>query len=202
MLAALPVVVLAYVLGSIPTGVLLSRALGGRDVREHGSGNIGAANVARTSGFRVGALVGLIDIMKGVAAVVIGRLAGVNDTALAIVAVASVLGHDYSLFLRFRGVKGVATTLGAVLALAPVAAVLAMVGWLLIFLRFRYSSLASLVALGLPPILLFVMQRPAPYVTAGLFLLVLGGWKHRDNIARLLAGKETKFGRPGSSHGP
>src|SRR5579872_1265127 len=103
MLAALPVVVLAFLLGSIPTGVLLPRLLGGKDVRRHGSGNIGAANVVRTSGFKVGALVGLIDILKGLVPVLIGRMVGVDHTALALVAVVAVLGHDYSLFLRLRG---------------------------------------------------------------------------------------------------
>jgi acyl phosphate:glycerol-3-phosphate acyltransferase len=201
MFAALPVVGLAFLLGSIPTGVLLSRALGGGDVRRHGSGNIGAANVVRTSGFKVGALVGLIDILKGVLPVVIGRLIGADDIALALIAVVAVLGHDYSLFLRFRGGKGVATTLGAALVLTPPAAVVAMLGWLLVMYLARYSSLASLVALGLLPIVSVATAQPAPAVAAGTFLFVLGVWKHRDNIARLATGRESKFRRLKPSNG-
>jgi glycerol-3-phosphate acyltransferase PlsY len=166
MLAALLVIGLAFLLGSIPTGVLLSRTLGGRDVRQHGSGNIGAANVVRTSGFKVGALVGLIDILKGVAPILVGRLAGVDHTGLAIVAVVAVLGHDFSVFLRFRGGKGVSTT-----------------------------SLASLTALALLPMFLVMTAQPVPYIAAGMFLFALGVWKHRDNIGRLAAGKESKFRR-------
>jgi acyl phosphate:glycerol-3-phosphate acyltransferase len=201
MLAALLVIGLAFVLGSIPTGVLLSRALGGRDVREHGSGNIGAANVARTSGFKVGALVGFLDIVKGVVPVLIGRLAGLDDTGLAVVAMLAVVGHDYSIFLRFRGGKGVATTLGAALALAPWVAVLAMVGWVLVMYLSRYSSLASLTTLVLLPILLAVTMQPAPYVVAGVLLFALGVWKHRANIVRLATGRESRFGRLKPSNG-
>jgi acyl phosphate:glycerol-3-phosphate acyltransferase len=201
MLAALLVVGLAYLLGSIPTGVLLSSALGGRDVRQYGSGNIGAANVVRASGFKVGALVGLLDILKGVVPVLIGGLVGIDESGLALVAVAAVLGHDYSIFLRFKGGKGVATTLGAGLALAPFAAVLAMLGWLLVMSLFRYSSLASLAALTLLPIFLKVTGQPGPYVAAGLLLFTLGMWKHRANIARLIAGKESQFRRRNPANG-
>lgn len=201
MLAALLVIGLAFVLGSIPTGVLLSSALGGHDVRQHGSGNIGAANVARTSGLKVGALVGFIDLVKGVVPVLIGRLAGLDDMGLAIVAMLAVVGHDYSIFLRFRGGKGVATTLGAALALAPWTAVLAMVGWLLVMYLSRYSSLASLTALALLPILLAVTLQPAPYVVAGVLLFALGVWKHRANIVRLATGRESRFGRLKPSNG-
>lgn len=193
MIAAPLVVGLAFLLGSIPTGVVLSRTLGGGDVRRHGSGNIGAANVVRTSGFKIGALVGLIDILKGVVPVLIGRLAGLDHSSLALIAIVAVLGHDFSLFLRLRGGKGVATTLGAALALAPPAAVGAMLGWLVFMYVFRYSSLASLSSLGLLLIFLAITAQPIQYVAAGLFLLVLGLWKHRDNIDRLAAGKEPKF---------
>jgi glycerol-3-phosphate acyltransferase PlsY len=201
MLAALLIVGLAFLVGSIPTGVLLSKSLGGEDVRRHGSGNIGAANVVRTSGFKVGALVGLIDILKGVVPVLIGRLIGVDEAVLAVIAVVAVLGHDFSLFLRFRGGKGVATTLGAAVALAPAAAVLAMLGWLLIMYVSRYSSLASLAALGLLPILLVLTAQPAWFIAAGSFLFVLGVWKHRDNISRLATGRESKFRRLKPSNG-
>lgn len=201
MLAALPVVVLAFLLGSIPTGVLLPRLLGGKDVRRHGSGNIGAANVVRTSGFKVGALVGLIDILKGLIPVLIGRMVGVDHTALVLVAVVAVVGHDYSLFLRLRGGKGVATTLGVALGLAPPAAILAMLTWLLVMYLSRYSSLASLVALGLLPVFMVLTAQPQAFVDGSTFLLVLGVWKHRDNIVRLATGQESKFRRLKPSNG-
>ena len=143
----------------------------------------------------MGALVGLIDILKGVIPVLIGRSIGADATALASIAVVAVLGHDYSLYLRFRGGKGVATTLGAALVLTPVAAVCAMLGWLLVMYLARYSSLASLVALGLLPVLSVATGQPGPAIAAGAFLFVLGIWKHRDNIGRLATGRESKFRR-------
>ncbi len=187
--------IVAFLIGSIPTGVLLSRTMSGRDVRDFGSGNIGAANVARTSGFGVGALVGLIDILKGVLPVTLALLAGISNPGVAIVAICAVLGHDFSIFLRFRGGKGVATTLGAALAMSPLCGAVAMVVWLCVMLAFRYSSVASLSALAAVPVCFVLGGYSAAYIAAGVVLAALGLVKHRDNIARLAGGTESKFRR-------
>jgi glycerol-3-phosphate acyltransferase PlsY len=193
------VVSLAVLVGSFPTGVLLTRALTGVDVRRHGSGNIGAANVARTAGVKVGALVALLDILKGVIPVLAGRVLGLDEIALALVGAAAVLGHDFSIFLRFRGGKGVATTLGALLALAPVATLLGMAAWLAVMLVSRYSSVASLIALALLPVFVVATHQPLQWVclAAGLFVLAIG--KHRHNLVRLARGEESKFERPSTA---
>src|SRR5689334_9195015 len=122
---SLLLICLAFVLGSFPSGVVLGRLLGGRDVRRYGSGNIGAANVAREMGFKVGIPVALADVFKGLIAIWLAQGAGLGHITLALVALAAVLGHDFSLFLRFRGGKGVATTLGVALALITVPTVAA-----------------------------------------------------------------------------
>lgn len=192
---ALLAVPFAFLVGSVPTGVLVSRALGAGDVRRHGSGNIGAANVARTAGFRAGVLVAIIDVLKGVVPVLVVRSLGLDDAVLAAIAVAAVLGHDYSVFLNFRGGKGVATTLGAALALAPLAAVVTMLVWLLVLFAFRYSSLASLVALVVLPISLVLTHQPREFVVAAALLALVGLWTHRENITRLATGTESRFGR-------
>ena len=192
-------VALAFLAGSFPSGVVLTRLLTGRDVREVGSGNIGAANAARAGGFRVGAAVAVADVLKGLLPVLLARWVGLEPLPLAVVALAAVLGHDFSLFLRFRGGKGVATTLGVALGLAPLAAALAALCWLLVLLGSGYSSLASLVALALLPVLLVTTHQPAMYVVAGIALFVLALFKHLENISRLMSGTERSFRRRAES---
>ena len=181
---------LAFVLGSFPSGVVLGRLVTGRDVRQFGSGNIGAANVARAAGFKVGAGVAVLDILKGVIPVLIGRWVGLGHASLALVALAAVLGHDFSIFLRFKGGKGVATTLGVSFALAPFVAVLAGATWLVVLGIWGYSSLASLLALALLPIFMGVSGQPPVYVVLAFVLFVLGAAKHWQNIIRLAYGRE------------
>lgn len=181
---------LAFLLGSFPSGVVLGRLTTGRDVRTFGSGNIGAANVARVAGFKVGAGVALIDILKGLVPVLIGRWTGLGPAALAAAAAAAVLGHDFSIFLQFRGGKGVATTLGVMLALVPLATIFAMVCWLIVLGLRGYSSLASLVALGLLPIFVGVTGQEPVYVVLASALFFLSAGKHWENIIRLMRGTE------------
>lgn len=183
----------AYLLGSFPTAVVLSRLLAGDDVRTHGSGNPGASNVARTYGMKLGVAVAALDILKGLAPVVIAQRAGLPAAGTALVAVAAVLGHDFSAFLRFDGGKGVATTFGVALALAPLAGGLALIAWLAVIIATGYSSLASLVALFLLPIVLAMTGGPAVYTAAAVALFLLALWKHRENVLRLWNGTERKF---------
>lgn len=196
-MAAIVITVLAVLSGSIPSGVVVAKVLTGRDIRQVGSGNIGAANVARTAGFKVGVLVALLDMAKGIVPVIVGREAGLDSTALAIVALAAVLGHDFSLFLRFRGGKGVATTLGVALILAPQATLLAVVVWIATALIWRYASLASLLALAFLPLAAYLTGRPAADVILFLGLFLLAAAKHWENILRLASGREAKFGSRG-----
>lgn len=188
-------VVAAFLLGSFPSGVIVSRMLLGRDIREVGSGNVGAANAARAGGMKAGAAVGLLDVLKGVVAVLLGRWLGLDSSGLALVAVAAVLGHDFSIFLRLRGGKGVATTFGAMLAIAPPGTLIAAIVWLGVIFSTGYSSLASLVALTALPLTLGLTGQPPAIIIASLLLLVIGLVKHRSNIARLLAGTESSFRR-------
>lgn len=186
-------VVLGYLCGSFPSAVILTRRATGRDIRTQGSGNPGAVNVARSAGFATGVTVAVLDILKGAAPVALGLALGVAPIWLALTAVAAVLGHDFSFVLRGKGGKGVATTLGVALALAPLAALGAGLVWVAVTLVTRYSSLASLLALAALPPLIWLANGPRAYVWATLALALLAIAKHRDNIVRLHRGTERKF---------
>jgi len=185
----------AYLLGSIPFGVVVARAQGGVDLRRVGSGNIGATNVLRAVGKGAAALTLLADIGKGALSVALGRWLGVAAPVLATIALAAVGGHLFPVFARFRGGKGVATTLGVVLVAMPVVGSLLILIWLAVATLSRYSSLASLTASAALPILTWVLDgRPAMLALSGV-LLALVVFRHRENIARLLAGTEGKIGQ-------
>ena len=182
---------LGYLLGSIPWGMVLTRAAGRGDIRRIGSGNIGATNVLRTGSKALALATLLLDLAKGAAAVGIGALFS-HEAALA-AALAVLLGHMFPVWLGFRGGKGVATGFGILLALAwPVALASALL-WLLTALVFQYSSLAALVAAVASAILAmaFVADRGIVAVIAGVALLVI--LRHHSNIRRLIAGRESRI---------
>jgi glycerol-3-phosphate acyltransferase PlsY len=189
----------AYLLGSIPFGILIVKARGGPDVRSTGSGNIGAANVARSAGALAGVATLVLDSGKGYLAVwLAGRVTGSSVRWMMIAAVASVIGHVFPVWLRFRGGKGVATSFGALLPICREAVGLAAILWFLVVVFWRYSSLGSIVATAALPVFVYLLYEPrhAPpwYVTAGtvvISLLVL--WKHQSNMERLIAGKESRL---------
>ena len=188
--------VLGYLLGSIPFGVLLTRAAGAGDLRQIGSGNIGATNVLRTGRTGLAAATLLLDAAKGFAAVWIAeRYLGGNGV---VAAAAVFLGHLYPVWLRFRGGKGVATMLGVVLALYwPIGLVYAVI-WLVLLALFRISSLAGMAAAVSAPLsAAYVSKFELVLTLLALALLVL--WKHRENIERLLSGAEPRVGRGGGS---
>jgi acyl phosphate:glycerol-3-phosphate acyltransferase len=185
----LPAMVLAFLFGSFPSGVVIGRFLG-RDPRLVGSGNIGAANVTRAAGFKAGAVVAILDIVKGVVPLALGAFLGLGTSALALLALAAVLGHDFSIFLGFRGGKGVATSLGVAAVLSPVAAVLTGLIWVSMVFTSGYSSVGSLCALFLLPVLMAFTGSPSAYVWAAFALFLLAVAQHRGNIQRLLAGTE------------
>jgi glycerol-3-phosphate acyltransferase PlsY len=181
-----------YLLGSIPFGLLLTRAAGGPDVRTIGSGNIGATNVLRTGRKGLAAATLICDMLKGTLAVLLARhFAG--DTAALAAGLGAFLGHLFPLWLKFKGGKGVATYIGVLLGLYWPAALIFGAIWLLVARAFRYSSLAALVASALTPGVLWALDDAR---AAALFLLLTAVlWiRHRANIARLLAGSEGKIG--------
>ncbi len=191
--------VIAYLLGSMPFGVLIVKALGGPDIRAIGSGNIGAANVARNAGKFAGVLTLLLDAGKGYAAVwLAGYFTHSNIRWMMIAAVCAVIGHMFPIWLGFKGGKGVATGLGVFLPICWQAVAAGIVLWLAVVIFWRYSSLGSISAAVALPIFVYLLYAPghAPpeYVTLGtvvISLLVL--IKHRPNIARLIAGEETRL---------
>ena len=184
----------AYLLGSVPFGLVVARCRGGVDLRQVGSGNIGATNVLRAAGATAAALTLLGDVGKGALAVGLGRWAGGSPGLVAVLGVAVVLGHLFPLFAGFRGGKGVATGLGAIAAAMPLVGVLLVAIWLAAAWRWRYSSLAALLAAAALPGLAWVLDgRPAMVGLAGaLFLLIV--WRHRENIRRLRGGTEGRIG--------
>jgi acyl phosphate:glycerol-3-phosphate acyltransferase len=192
----------AYLLGSIPFGLLLVKAQGGPDIRSIGSGNIGAANVARNAGPIAGALTLLLDAGKGYLAVwLAARGTGGNAHWVMAAAVAAVIGHVFPIWLRFRGGKGVATSLGVFLPICWQAVVAAAVLWLVVVAFWRYSSLGSIAAAAALPLLVYLFyaphRAPATYVSlCTVFISVLVIVMHRPNIQRLIAGKEHRLGAP------
>jgi len=193
MAVTLGLLLAAYLIGAIPIGVLVARGFG-TDIRRHGSGNIGATNVLRSLG-RGPALVTLLgDVAKGYAAAWVGGLAGPEPLWPALGALLAVVGNCWSVFLGFRGGKGVATGLGAFLRVTPWAVLPAAVVWVALVVSFRLVSLASVCAvLGLP-VAVVALRYPAPLaVAAGAVALIVIA-RHRDNIARLLSGTERRFG--------
>lgn len=183
---------LGYVLGSIPFGLLLARLGGKGDVRKIGSGNIGATNVLRTGSRWLAALTLVLDCLKATAAILLAqRLFGTATAPFA--ATGAMVGHLYPVWLRFRGGKGVATLLGVLIALLPVAAAVYAFVWLLLLRTTRISSLAGMAAAASAPIATAFIDFTLFPMLLGFALLVL--WKHRENIQRLRAGTEPRIGR-------
>ncbi len=184
-------VFVGYMLGAIPFGLLLTRLTGGGDLRDIGSGNIGATNVLRTGNKAIAALTLLLDVGKGAVAVLIA--ASVFDGLGVLAGMGAFLGHLYPVWLKFKGGKGVATLLGIVAALAPVLGIVFAVTWLGGLLILRYSSVSGmLAALSVPVTAVIVGLYSWIPMFIGFALLVI--WKHRANIERLMAGEEPKVG--------
>jgi len=184
---------IGYLIGSIPFGLVLTRAAGMGDIRQIGSGNIGATNVLRTGNKFLALLTLIGDSGKGAAAVwAVGAVWG-SEAGL-IAGFFAVVGHNFPVWLRFKGGKGVATTLGVLLVGAWPVGVAACATWLLIAGIFRYSSLAALAALAAAPLIAWWMKLPAMVVIAG-GLAVLAFIRHHENIGRLLKGEESKIGQ-------
>ena len=206
----------AYLIGSIPFGLILTRIAGHGDIRKIGSGNIGATNVLRTGDKKLAMLTLLLDGVKGVASILLARLIltpvilgrnaytdclggpcyDMTDVMLAVawMGLVTIIGHVFPLWLKFKGGKGVATSIGVAFGLNWMMGAAACVIWLLMAALFRYSSLSALVAIGLLPVLALIFsQSPALLPLLLISLLVI--WRHKDNIQRLRAGTEPKIGK-------
>lgn len=187
--------VLAYLCGSIPFGLIVGKVFYHVDVREHGSGNVGTTNVFRVLGKKAGATVMFLDIFKGwLPAFIAAQL--FSPWAAIFIAAAPVVGHMYSVFLKGKGGKGIATGAGVVLALVPLAFAIIFVTWLVLIVVTRYVSVASLVAAALVPVLTIAFGEPLPYKIAGVLVAILVWYAHRGNIQRLLAGEENRVRLP------
>ena len=181
-------IAISYLLGSIPFGLVLGKLLGGKDVREAGSGNIGATNVTRLLGKKLGALTLILDAAKGASAVVIASHFTENSDIILICAAASVLGHIFPIWLKFKGGKGVATTLAVLLALYWPAGIFFISIWIITFLFARISAVSAIAAMIFTPAFLFFMKDEVGInmVYLSVFLSILVVAKHHSNIRKLL----------------
>ncbi len=180
----------AYLLGAVPFGLLVVRAVTGRDIRKEGSGNIGASNVYRVAGPAIGVLVLALDLLKGVLPVVVSQRLGLGSLTTVMAGLAAIAGHNWSVFLRGAGGKGVATSYGVLLALSPVAGLIAAAIWVAVILITRYASLASLLGVLSVPVVMRLRAEPAVHLAFGVAIVIFAFYRHRANIQRLIAGEE------------
>ncbi|MCM8798744.1 MAG: glycerol-3-phosphate 1-O-acyltransferase PlsY [Candidatus Omnitrophica bacterium] len=191
-------IVLAFLIGSFPTGYMVGKVLKRTDIRREGSGNIGATNVWRVVGKIPGIFVLFVDIFKGYLVVKyispwepISFLSPFEESL--VLGFLVILGHTFSIFLKFRGGKGVATATGVLFALEPKICALCFFIWTVIFLSFRYVSLASILTVVFLPLILLVLLRPFSYILFATLLALLISYKHLPNIRRLILQQEPKF---------
>ena len=185
---------LAYLIGAIPCGVVVTKLFSNEDVRDSGSGNIGATNVYRVAGRKLGAMTFIGDALKGALPVAYAiYIAGMTSEQIAMVATATFLGHLYPVYIGFKGGKGVATGCGIFLALSPLTVTLGLTLFGLILWRSRYVSLASVCAAVAIPIINYFIEHDIPIFLASIFLSGMVIFRHRENIKRLIAGTESKF---------
>jgi glycerol-3-phosphate acyltransferase PlsY len=200
--AAVPWLLASYLLGAIPTSYLLSRLFAGIDLRQHGSGNLGATNLYRVLGWKYAVPAGVFDMAKGLIPVVVFA-PRVSDSELFALAcgVAAILGHVFSVFVRFKGGKGVATAAGVMLGLTPVALAVSAAVWALLVRLTGYVSLGSIVAAAILPLGVYALDNPSTpavfWIATGIAVGVIV--LHRKNIQRLLKGTENRFGRRAAS---
>ncbi len=187
--------IINYLLGSLPCGLIVGWAVRGVDIRKFGSGNIGATNVSRVVGFKGALLAGVLDALKGFLGAYLASTFVPHSGWWLVATFLIVIGHNWSIFLGFKGGKGVATTLGVLFYLSWPAASLCFLSWVIAVALTRYSSLGSLTGAALMPVFLVVFNRPWHFVFWGILAALLVFIRHRENIRRLLSGKELKIGQ-------
>ena len=186
----------SYLVGAIPFGLFFGKAMGGVDVRTVGSGNIGATNVLRAAGKKAALLTLLADCLKGLIPVLLAKMLFSDELISVLSGVAAILGHSFPVYLKFKGGKGVATSFGVVLAVAPWTGLVCLLAWAAAAAIGKYSSLSALVAFALYPLITFALHGDSkPQSFLSLFVFGMIYYRHRENIKRLLAGEETKIGQ-------
>ena len=189
------VIISCYLLGSIPFGYIVGKLFKKIDIREFGSGNIGATNVLRILGPSLASFVVVGDIGKGIFSIYLVQYLNIDNLlVLTIAGLAVIFGHDWSIFLGFKGGKGIATTFGVVFALNPTISILALIIWGVVVITTRYVSLASIFAVISIFIFTILFKQPYEYIIFSAIILVIGIFKHKDNIKRLKLKKERKIG--------
>jgi acyl phosphate:glycerol-3-phosphate acyltransferase len=190
----------AYLIGSFPTSFLMAKFFKKIDIRQHGSGNVGATNVYRVVGKLPGVVVLLIDILKGVACVTILPLllrrhvhAVDPETLKILLGTAAIAGHVWTVFLKFKGGKGVATTAGVVACLAPKVFLLCLVVWVVSFIIFHIVSISSILSAVSLPIASLILGKPTSFLLFAVTLAIVGSYKHKANIRRLIRGEEKRL---------
>lgn len=185
-----------YLLGSIPFGYIAGKLFKKIDIRELGSGNIGATNVFRILGPSLASLVLISDIGKGIFSIYLAQYFNIDNLLiLTIAGLAVICGHDWSLFLGFKGGKGIATTFGVIFALNPIISILAIVVWVVVMIITRYASLSSILAVISIMIFTILFKQPYEYIIFSAIILLLSIFKHKENIKRLRSGNEKKIGK-------
>ncbi|MEA1939528.1 MAG: glycerol-3-phosphate 1-O-acyltransferase PlsY [Candidatus Caldatribacteriota bacterium] len=189
------VIIICYLMGSLPFGYIVAKSIKKIDIRDYGSGNIGATNAFRILGPWLASLVLIGDLMKGYVSIYLFHLLNIDSLVIIIIGgLVVICGHDWSIFLKLKGGKGIATTYGVILALNPKIALLSALIWIIIIALTRYASLASILSLSVLLILMVWFKQPQEYITFSVIMLVLALYRHRSNIIRLKEGKEKKFG--------
>ncbi|MGE5629981.1 MAG: glycerol-3-phosphate 1-O-acyltransferase PlsY [Caulobacteraceae bacterium] len=184
---------ISYLLGNFATSYIVTRAFAKIDIREYGSGNAGSTNVLRVLGAKPAAIAFIGDVLKGVAAVLIGRyIAGSYGEILAGIFV--VIGHDWPIVLNYKGGKGVATTIGVMIPINPLMVVGIVMAGVIVIVATRYVSLASVCGMLVFPATMIALRKPAEYIIFSLVLSAMAIYKHRSNIKRLISGTESKIG--------
>lgn len=185
------VILLAYLIGNFATSFLVGKLGANIDIRNHGSGNAGSTNVFRTLGLKAGIITFFGDSLKGVAAVYLGRHFGGEQLAL-LTGLAAIIGHNWPALLKFKGGKGIATTIGVMVVLQPLASIIVILFGSFILYRYKYVSLASVTAIALLPVVLYFFEG-TDYLLFGLVLAGMAIYRHRGNIQRLIKGTEGKI---------
>jgi glycerol-3-phosphate acyltransferase PlsY len=180
----------AFVLGSVPFGVIIAKAKG-VDLRKTGSGNIGATNVLRSVGKWAAVFTLAGDMLKGALPVLLARHLSLTGSAVGLIGICAILGHDFSVFSRFKGGKGVATSLGVLLVYSPVVGLLSIALWLIALAIWRYSSLSAIIAFFFVPLNIYIFDNSISKLMFGITMMLLIVYKHKDNIERLLKGTES-----------
>lgn len=198
MILSVIAVLASYLLGSVSFSVVIAKALKGIDIRQHGSGNAGATNTLRVLGTGPAILVLTLDVLKGIAAVWVGRWLGDGSVWLpALCGIAVIIGHNWPVYFRFRGGKGIASTIGVMASLFFLPALYAGIIAILSIVFTRYVSLGSLIFVLLTPVFLVISEGIGPYFWVSLLICLFAVWRHRTNIVKLVQGKENKLGSKG-----